>query len=421
MANVLVHALNGATSLSDTNVFAAKEPTKPNSMFAKGAMGLRAVLVSLVAILPPSTVTHAASLPPPTGPYYVGVRKYTIEHYNARDPLAPNNVSTEFLATVFYPTRQKPQGAPRPYLNPETAALFEQSWNYSAGTLAGLTSTVQPDAPFLDVGTAPPHPTLLFGPGAGGPPTEGDTVLIAELASHGYAVFALDHPYEQPFVRFPNGTVVTGVPIDYTSLALIRAIYDTRLVDNAALLDQLPALAARHRLPFRTARLGALGYSLAGAAAIGTLQREQEARGAAGARVAAALDLDGTLFGGPAEDGPAADARAPTFLLGNEAHGAPFGGDVSWLTFPPRQSAPTRRLLITGSRHRDFCDASFWKTLQPGADPAAGPVDGARQTLILNTYVRAFFDAALRGRDEPLLDTPSPDFPEVVYDYVSPL
>ncbi|KAI0161844.1 hypothetical protein GGR52DRAFT_561347 [Hypoxylon sp. FL1284] len=201
------------------------------------------LVVTLLAILNASGISHATSIPAPTGPYQVGVRTYTIQHLNDHDPLAPNNVSTAFLATVFYPTAQVPKGAPQPYLNPETAAYYEEYWNYTTGVLASLTSTVQRDAPFLELNGSNPHPTILFGPGGGGPPVEGNTILLADLASHGYAVVGLDHPFEQPFLRYSNGTGVFGVDIE--SDDLLTPIYQNRLEDNAVFLDEhLPRLVS---------------------------------------------------------------------------------------------------------------------------------------------------------------------------------
>ncbi|KAI1395543.1 hypothetical protein F4819DRAFT_478115 [Hypoxylon fuscum] len=369
------------------------------------------IVVAALAILGASIIVDAVAIPPPTGPYQVGVRKYTIEHVNNHDPVAPNNVSTAFLATVFYPTLQKPEGAPEPYLNSETAAVFESSWNYTPGTLASLTSTVQKDAPFVDL-EGSPHPIILFGPGAGGPPVEGNTILLSELASYGYAVIGLDHPFEQPFIRYPNGTGVEGVVIDYSSIELIIAIYEMRLGDNAAFLDHhLSELVREFKLPFSTAHLGALGYSLGGAAALGSVQKHS--------RLVSGLNLDGTLFGDPALNNSAADIQKPVFLLGNEDHGGDFGGDYSWATFPLWQTGYQRKMLVNGTTHHDFCDDTFWKTLESDADPGAGPINGREQVRILNSYVRAFFDFTLLGRDSSILDRPSTEFPEVVFYNVS--
>ncbi|KAI0379218.1 hypothetical protein F5Y04DRAFT_290431 [Hypomontagnella monticulosa] len=360
-------------------------------------------------------VARAVAIPAPTGPYQVGMRKYAIEHYNDHDPVAPNNLSTAFLATIFYPTLQIPQTPLSSYLNSETATIFERYWNYSTGTLASLTSTVQEDAPFLESeilngkgDNVPSHlPVILFGPGAGGPPVEGNTILLSELASYGYAVIGLDHPFEQPFIRYLNGTGVMGIAIDYSDDS-ITAIYETRLEDNAVFLDHhLTELVDKYELPLNTELVGAFGFSLGGAAALGTLQRTD--------RLVSALNMDGTLFGDPAFNSTTADIRKPVFLLGNEDHGGEYFGDFSWATFPLWQTGYQRKMLVNGTIHRDFCDDTFWKTLELDANQGAGTINGLEQVRVLNSYVRAFFDFTLLGQHSPILDGPSPEFPEVIF------
>ncbi|KAI1474552.1 hypothetical protein F4774DRAFT_400170 [Daldinia eschscholtzii] len=375
------------------------------------------IITTLLVTLYIPGITEAVSLPPPTGPYHVGVRKYAIEYYNDHDPVAPNNVSTAFLATIFYPTSQKPEGAPKPYLNLETAAYFEQNWHYSNGTLSSITSTVQEDAPFLESKSAidgPLHlPTILFGPGGGGPPVEGNTILLSELASHGYAIIGIDHPFEQPFIRYPNGTGVTGIDLDNVDIDLVD-IYNMRLEDNSVFLkDHLPDFVRKLKLPLNTTNLGAFGYSLGGAAALGSLQSHGQ--------IVSGLNLDGTLIGNPALNSSAADERKPAFLIGSQGHGSSGTGDNTWVTFPQWQTDWHRKINVNGTTHHDFFDDTFWKTLEVGADPHAGPIDSLEQVRILNAYVKAFFDFTLLGKSSALLDGPSSEFPEVVFSSVADL
>lgn len=88
--------------------------------------------------------------------------------------------------------------------------------------------------------------TLIFGPGAGGPPIEVYTTILSDLASYGYTVIGLDHVYEQPFVRYSNGTGIIGLDILYDwDLQLIEAAYAFRMKDTAALIDYLPTLSKK--------------------------------------------------------------------------------------------------------------------------------------------------------------------------------
>lgn len=42
----------------------------------------------------------------------------------------------------------------------------------------------------------------------------------------------------------------------------------------------------------------------------------------------------------------------------------------------------------------------------------AGPIGAERALEVVNAYSLAFFDRQLKGRQAPLLDGPSPEFPE---------
>ncbi|KAI1382729.1 uncharacterized protein F4822DRAFT_95135 [Hypoxylon trugodes] len=372
-----------------------------------GSRYLVAVIWALALQVPTASTIN---IPEPTGPYQVGVSTHTIKHFNANDPLAPNNVSTAFLATIFYPTLQKPEDAARPYLNPETAAYYEKSWNYTSGVLSSITSTVQKNAPFLQgaVGESP-YPTILFGPGGVGPPVEGSTILLSELASYGYTVIGLDHPFEQPFLRFPNGTGVYGIDVDLNNTQLLDAIYETRLIDNAAFLESLSIFVETLKAPINTTHIGVLGYSLGGAAALGSSYYDE--------RIISGLNLDGSLFGRSTSAN--ADIKKPILLLGNQEHhtGAQTE-DITWDIFIALQTGSLREMSINGTTHHDFCDDTFWKTIE-GNDPTTGPIDGNRQVEILNAYVKAFFDFTLLGHDSPILNGPSSEWPEVSYYNVS--
>lgn len=350
-----------------------------------------------------AAVVDATAIPPPTGKYGVGVRKLVIEHYNDHDPVAPNNISTSFLATIFYPTKADCSRTDTgPYLDPVTAQLWEDIYNFTSGSLASLTSTLQKDAPFLDGADEPSYPTLLFGPGAAGPSTECNSILLSELASHGYTAVGLDHPYEHEWLRYPNGTGIPGLPLDYPwTLDELTALYETRLADSLVFLDQFPQIVETLQAPINTTHIGTLGHSLGGAAAIGSLFDSDIFR--------SGIDLDGTLWGRPALDSSEADTKKPSLLLGFEGH-----FDESYRTYPDFQTAYWRGVRINGTVHNDFSDVSFWKTVGT-ADPPEGTI-GLRQVHILRTLVSAFFDYTLLGGEPPaILDGPTEGFPELWY------
>ncbi|KAI0147073.1 platelet-activating factor acetylhydrolase [Xylariaceae sp. FL1272] len=348
-------------------------------------------------------------IPQPTGWYYIGTRKFEIPFLNTEDIFAPGNTSTCFIATLYYPTLQKPCGPGKPYLDPVDAVLWETYTNYTAGTLAGLTSHLQHNAPFAPApeGSAA-FPTLLFGPGGTGPPTETYTILISELVSRGYVVAGLDHPYEQPFVRYPNGTALYGVPLDYQiTAAAASAVYEFRVKDNVHFIEIWPDLVSDLGAPWTTTNLGAFGHSLGGAAAAGTaLLIGPEI-------LASTLNIDGALWNAT-NDTATADTKRPALLLGGSYHTPEESGDVSWTIFPEAQTSWWRTLLVQDALHLDFSDFTFWKTL---GDLPLGEIDGLRAIEVTREFVTAFFNYTLLGQQEEILSDPGSSWPEVfVYD-----
>ncbi|KAI1266260.1 platelet-activating factor acetylhydrolase [Xylariaceae sp. FL1019] len=345
-------------------------------------------------------------IPQPTGLYYIGTRKFEIPFINTEDIFAPGNTSTSFIATLYYPTLQKPCGPGKPYLDPKDAVLWETYTNLTAGTLSGLTSHLQPDAPFAPAAESNvTFPTLLFGPGGTGPPTEVYTILISELVSRGYVVAALDHPYEQPFVRYPNGTALYGLPLDYVlTAAVAAATYEIRVKDNVRFIEIWPSLVSELKAPWATKNLGAFGHSLGGASAAGTaLLIEPEI-------LASTLNLDGSFLDAT-NNTATADTKRPTLLLGGSYHIPGEAGDISWTIFPEAQSSWWRTLLVQDALHLDFSDFTFWKTL---GGPQLGAIDGLRAIDVTREFVTAFFNYTLLGQEEEILSTPGSAWSEVV-------
>lgn len=352
--------------------------------------------VALCSLLGLASSCLAGSIPPPTGRYAVGVRREVIEHYNDHDFLAPNNVSTSFLATIFYPTKRK-ASTNGPYLDPRTADAWEKIYGFKEGSLSTLTSNLVTDAPFLKAKDCQNiHPTILFGPGAGGPATMANTILLSELASHGYNVIGLDHPYEHEWLQYPNGTYIHGLPLDYDwglpDVTEIYALNSLRLVDNAVLLKQLPSLAKKLGVHLNLTHVGTVGHSLGGSVAIGSLYEHES--------VKAGIDLDGSLLQRPSIDGPEADTHKPSLLLGFEEH-----FDESYRTYPDWQSAYFRGVRINGTHHNDFTDAAFWLTVGDNPDRPVGG-SGLPQVKRVREIVLGFFDFTLLGAEEPELLNP---------------
>jgi predicted dienelactone hydrolase len=82
--------------------------------------------------------------------------------------------------------------------------------------------------------------------------------------------------------------------------------------------------------------------------------------------------------------------------------------------FYKRTESSAYQIKIRGARHASFGDPSLWGELFESFAGGA-TIDGERMTQIQNVYTLAFFDKHLKGLAAPLLDGPSPGYPEVVF------
>ncbi|KAI0453233.1 hypothetical protein F5B21DRAFT_288738 [Xylaria acuta] len=354
-------------------------------------------LLGHVALIP--GVCGYAVVSPPTGRYSVGMKRIEIPYVTTDDPIAPNNITTAFLATVYYPTPEHFTGHPVPYLDAALAALFENAYNVTTGSFANLrTDSIIQNAAFLN-GTG--YPTVLFGPAGVGPPVAMFSILLSDLASHGYTVIGADHPYEQPFIRWPNGTALYGLPPfsdpDWFSE---ETFINFRVNEMKAVIDNIPLIEQSLGGAINNTHIGTFGHSAGGAAAAGTLLHD--------ARVSSTINIDGPFW---SED-QYTDAMKPVLLLSEAAI-----EDLTWVTFGAVQTGWWKHLGVNGSLHVDFTDETFWKEVTDvkAHSSSLGDINGYRMVNITRTFVRAFFDFTLRATQEPILDGPSASWPDVVY------
>ncbi|KAF2004291.1 alpha/beta-hydrolase, partial [Amniculicola lignicola CBS 123094] len=339
----------------------------------------------------------AASLLQPDGPYRVGFTQFIIPHITPHDPTpGPGN---ELLFHLYYPTYNTSSPSPVPYFDPRSAEIWGPLLELPEGSLNKLTTSLLGNASFLDAPTG--HPTVLFSPAAGfnawmyyG--------LLANLASNGYTILAIDHPGEPPALRLPNGTETIGLSVDVNFTAdLTREVHAYRVADLGAALLWFSAFVSGTNAPFNTSQFLALGHSIGGSAAI-TFAPENP-------KVQAAVNLDG---GFSQHETVMTDVRRPVFLMSSINH--TVQSDPSWAEFQEHQTGWWESVSIYGSGHLDYCDIAMWKdTLGFGrfVQEQFGPVGGVRVTRIARKYVGDFF-AWVEGGDKGVLDTPSLEWRE---------
>jgi dienelactone hydrolase len=248
------------------------------------------------------------------------------------------------------------------------------------------------------------------------------TFQAEELASHGYAVAALDQPYSVAMVVFPDGRKVAYDERWRPSRSAFMDAHIPYLAHDVRFtLDQLQALgrAANGRFTGRLdlERVGLVGHSFG--AVVGAQACLLDTRVCAGLLEDAFVPSDVVRAG----------LRQPIMFITRDADSMrrerrDTGGwpetdisdtlDTMRAVFE-RLPADGYYIQVPGMFHLDMTDAPFLTSLVswPGL---TGPIGGTRAHRIINAYSVAFFEHALRGRAAPLLDGPSGEFPEVIFE-----
>ncbi len=365
----------------------------------------------------------------PSGPHPVGTLSRQWIDEARIDPFDESR-PRKLMAQFWYPAR--PAGS-------RTGAYWsgKSPWFLSHWSLVSTSS--HPEAPSL---TGEPLPVILYNHCYTCPVME-STQLMQELASHGFVVVSVAHPFEELVTRFPDGELLRGhgehmsavrgqfpLPEFYERLrdasetnreAMFRELIEgadlieqsLRLwtADSLFVLDKLnelqandPVLADRLDLD----RVGAAGYSLGGIVA-GQLCVER-------ADIAACVNVDCLASGDMIDDMPS----QPLMLMESEA----FRGANQALY--DRARGPIYRVTLAGTTHQNFGDLTLqfpfmgWISIPESmgkvvgtTGPLIGDIEPRRATVLENAYIHAFFRRYLQGLETPLLDGPAERYPEI--------
>lgn len=351
------------------------------------------------------------TLPVPTGPYPVGTVPLHLVDTSRPDPVAGPGHHRELMASLWYPARGV-RGYPRARWTPPavTRALLTSGDFPADAAVAPLTAGHE-GAPVRRTGGR--LPVVVFSHGAHDHRAD-TTIVVQELASHGYVVVTVDHTYDA-FSEFPDGRVVA--PLMDPKLALGPADFAT---DIRFVLDRIEDLAAgrnpdaEHRpLPAGLCgapdphRIGMFGWSKGGTATALVMIEDQRVRA-------------GLSFDGPMQPTITTDLDRPFMMMTAVFTRA---AQPSVAEFWSHLRGWRLNVQAEGAVHSSYCDV---QVLIPQLAKAVGmsdedlrswigTLDPARAVRIQQAYPRAFFDLHLRHRPGRLLDGPSPAFPEVKF------
>jgi predicted dienelactone hydrolase len=341
-------------------------------------------------------------LPPPTGPYPVGgVPLHVVDRGRQR----------ELMTTVWYPARDIERHPRAPWMPPAVLQAYLTEAGFAADAALTPLTAGHVDAPVRRAGGR--LPVVVFSHGAHDHRAD-TTVVVQELASHGYIVVTVDHTYDA-FTEFPDGRVL--VPVDSPVMLPSDFAADLRFVIGCV------ADLAAGRNPFVDGR--PLPDGLCGAPDLHHLGVFGWSKGATAAALAMIADRRiraGLSFDGPMQTAPpiTTDLDRPFMLMTAEFTRA---AEPSVAEFWSHLRGWRLNVQATGAIHTSYCDlqvlfpqlAKAIGMSREELETWIGTLPPERALRIQQAYPLAFFDRHLRGRRSRLLDGPSPAFPEVKF------
>jgi hypothetical protein len=380
-------------------------------------------------------VAVAAVLPVPTGPFAVGRVTIEIIDRSRLEPPSPDPTYRTLVVDVWYPA-EKSDGPSAPYLD---AASFERALGETGlrRQLGGAYDAIKGGrvlthavvrAPFSR--TAGRAAVLIFSPG-GGLVREVYAAQLEDLASHGFVVAAITHPYDGIVTVYPDGRSLTYDPKRWPQTPSFLGEWNLNQLEWHArdirfVLDELERVnqTADSAVPFAghldLQRVGAFGHSFGGVAAAKTCQTDR--------RFTACVNQDGLAGWRPfdADGGSWSPTQQFMVIQRGSVPGPPPDEELARMKITRDQATVLLTQLdrehhaalglpggayevvldLMRTTHMDFTDLPLL-----GAGTSEDADARARVVATVRSLTLSFFDWSLRGKRPALLQRKPADSP----------
>jgi predicted dienelactone hydrolase len=427
----IVPAFSLAVILLATDLLKKYKPgIKINRLIKRLCLILFIPLAVLAIALP--LLFPVVQLPVPTGSYPVGTTRMSFVDLSREEIFTQQADNRNVPVQIWYPAANTDgKQVARWISSVEAMGLFTKYRNLP--DLFGYFTLVKTHS-YLNAVVSDAeekYPVILFS--GGGAMFNGQNVIqMEELASQGYIVFAVGHPYEDFTCIYPDGSIVPysekqkeelsadtakAVEIakrtvtdtesgDFHKAILRNAVINNDSVriwsqDMGFIADKILEMNDSSEESIFAGKLdvsniGAFGHSFGGAAS-GQLCLEDE-------RIKAFINMDGSPFG----DAPNRELDQPFMILthgGDEKYSIQTGYSDSEKGYTMVQ--------IMGAKHMNFSDLNSLIPAVGRLSGFLGNIQKERQIEIMNHYILDFFDMYLKGKPSALLDAPTSIYPEV--------
>jgi hypothetical protein len=370
------------------------------------------------------------ALPKPTGKHLIGITYLSFIDDDRKELFDNNQKSNrEITVKAWYPSDTA--FIPEPYLL-KAEAEFAVKYLQFPEIFKALKTNSSRDVPLSSKENT--YPILIFSHGFGEHYSQ-NSILMEELASHGYIVFSISHHYECKFSSYPDGRFIY---IDMNSLRLqkimqemsnpkamelyqkmfsanndgermqvfveTRKIIPTGLIESpknwaediSFFMDQLEGINKDDEIfrgKLNLDRIGVFGMSLGGIASSEISLSDK--------RIKACVNIDGGIYGAALEK----EIQTPTMYL-NSKRFLGYGK-----IFTSKSKTDCYSLSVKESDHYNFSDYSIYPV--PSISFLLGIIDGEKTIEIMNVIVLAFFNKYLKENKYINLIEQANKYPEI--------
>ena len=399
------------------------------------------VLNTFVANLMPMPV-----LAEPNGPFEVGTTFFHLVDQERREEATANTTDARSLwVQVWYPAEETESYNRMPAL-PESERFMGDMFGkygfpcFTAEYIPSIKSHSYLDAPIMSGNQS--FPIILYSHGYNGN-LSGNTQKAEALASHGYVIFGIAHSYETQISLREDGSWLTRTDSNSVKLRkTAKATEDTMLLNRVDLAEkQMRAIIGDpiNQKPEDRLIFDSLYHLIAApfqdylqirAADLGSVlnEIEQMQKGSRESIFKGKLDVSrvdayGASFGSPTC--ALFSATDPRCLASVNIDGSQLGilykyslnkpymlfvGQYGWEDLQHNDwenigsASPYYRIAIQGALHGNIGDQLFSSALTRKLGILRmGSIKPNRVQAIYNSYLLAFFDEQLKGKEQPLL------------------
>lgn len=370
------------------------------------------ILLLLATALP--ILLPVPVIPTPSGPYKVGTRIYELTDTSRKELYSGKDEARRFMIQVWYPSEPSPSDQRAPWMEhadivAPAIATYIHLPSFFLDHLALVKIPAYKASKVAQTNTG--FPVILFSHGWNGFNAQ-NTGQALELASNGFVVIGVQHPYGAVITVFPDGTVALNNPHALGTDDMPNDEYEAiahKLVNQWAgdlgyTLDFMNSQNKDASSPFFNSldfsRVGVFGHSTGGGAAIQFCGIDPRCK---------------ALFGEDPFMRPVsyevinAGVAQPSFFMFSQfwTDDVKSRNNELFHQFYPHVKDSFGVVYIVGTKHYDFSDLPLLSPLAPQLG-LKGPINGKRVTMIVKDYLLSFFEATLNGKSDNLFKNPSP-------------